>query len=785
VVGQTILLLALSLLLVGCADFVDQDQINVAAESNVVIDADHSVGQTFVAHHGGLNAIEFYLAPEVEETGTLVLHLRANSLSDTDILTSSVTVSSTSQPGFYHFSLRPIRHSHSEYYYVFLEQHGPGQTHVSTGDLTAYLDGTLYCDHQPQESQAVFRLSYTPGLILLDLLLMVVGWISYGTAAVVVLFLAGYGIVRRWARQTRADFTAVLILSMVSALSAWMAALVWFSVFHVHLSVWGVRSLVGIATLSGLFLFVRDKDVWQKRTYWLGESFRWTLALWVVVFLSIGLRLFIGRDMVMLPGSDTYHHTLIAQLFAEQGGIPSSYEPYAPLISFSYHFGFHSIVALFRWLFGTELLLTTKTVALVLNGAIAATVGLLAERLAGHRRAGVIAAVLVGLIMVSPFCLLRWGRFTQTAGLLFLPLAILVLFNLSESGSVATSLLIAGLVFSHYRVALMWGGFVLLWGVCVVLRRRWLLLKSVMLVAVIVLVCAGPWLLHVSEIQSDPYGLRMTYPVLGDSQAISRLEKPVLDYDTNLLVLVGIVISGLSIVLLRQLKSIFWLLLGWVIILIIGAVIIPQVIGASIWDLKTTILSLSVPLSLWLGVACEEIIDGFSGWRERLYQVILIMILSVGSLCGMIRLPLLVLSANFYIRPSALVAMEWIDSHLPRLAFLVTNGTLIPWSPGWVVGIDAGYWAPLLAHRDATPPTMNYPLEWADKNSPELESLAIFPVLVEQSESDWHTLFVEHGITYVLSCDSQWPLTPSKLPRQDKLRLVYHQDRILLYEVLP
>src|SRR2546423_337066 len=58
------------------------------------------------------------------------------------------------------------------------------------------------------------------------------------------------------------------------------------------------------------------------------------------------------RDLARGLGIDAYHHTAIAQLFVQNGGIPDNYEPFAPLTSFTYHFGFHAWTAALAWLHG-------------------------------------------------------------------------------------------------------------------------------------------------------------------------------------------------------------------------------------------------------------------------------------------------------------------------------------------------------------------------------------------------------------------------------------------------
>ncbi len=132
-------------------------------------------------------------------------------------------------------------------------------------------------------------------------------------------------------------------------------------------------------------------------------------------------------------GSDGYHHTLISQLIIEQQGIPHNYLPYAPLTSFTYHYGFHALVAISYWLggwvmFGVGALTTAKLTLMVgqiLNAFAPFAVYLLAANWLGSRVAGVVAA-LVTLLSIFPTYYLNWGRDTQMAGLLGLPVLLLV-----------------------------------------------------------------------------------------------------------------------------------------------------------------------------------------------------------------------------------------------------------------------------------------------------------------------------------------------------------------------
>ena len=121
-----VLIIALStlLLLTGCSDFVDHDQESVVPEAAIVLEPGHTVGQTFVARHGGLNGIEFWLEPLPGATGRLLLHLRSDSKSPTDLAVSVLSLESVTTPGFYRFPLPPDNRSHSVYRYAFLELEG-------------------------------------------------------------------------------------------------------------------------------------------------------------------------------------------------------------------------------------------------------------------------------------------------------------------------------------------------------------------------------------------------------------------------------------------------------------------------------------------------------------------------------------------------------------------------------------------------------------------------------------------------------------------------------------
>ena len=92
--------------------------------------------------------------------------------------------------------------------------------------------------------------------------------------------------------------------------------------------------------------------------------------IFLVITITIVLSLIIVslRNVVTGLGSDSYHHTLIAQLILDNGKAPNDYSPYAPLVSFSYHFGFHALSAVISALSGIELRLLVPIIGIILVG---------------------------------------------------------------------------------------------------------------------------------------------------------------------------------------------------------------------------------------------------------------------------------------------------------------------------------------------------------------------------------------------------------------------------------
>jgi hypothetical protein len=263
----------------------------------------------------------------------------------------------------------------------------------------------------------------------------------------------------------------------------------------------------------------------------------------LIFWISFGLALLVTTVTRLLSlrgleagvGMDAYHHTVISELFVRYGGIPHTFEPYAPLQSFTYHFGFHGLVAALSWLSvlksPTDIMLLVPQV-----GQVAASVlpvpalALFGWKVLGNRWVGLVAGGLAGLVSVLPAYYVEWSRFTEGQALAVLPMSWVLLLGALETNAESllsnkTSFRIphsafrifwavigaAGLFLTHYRIAILYAGFVALylaWRFVEAARQpratgrfREPLVQTgrVAIIAVCSLIVLSPWLVNLQQ----------------------------------------------------------------------------------------------------------------------------------------------------------------------------------------------------------------------------------------------------------------------------------------------
>ncbi len=331
-------------------------------------------------------------------------------------------------------------------------------------------------------------------------------WLVYLLAVLWLFVLPGWGLLSLLYTDWSAQFwLAKIALAAGLSLALYPLLFLWTYLL-------GLRLGVAYAWLPGLLgiAIVAFRQVQRYRSGKLSFRWRWQrenllpdLTLLFLLGLLVFSRLWIIRGLDYPLWGDSYQHTLIAQLLVDNRGLFDNWLPYAALSSFTYHFGFHSLVAVFHWLTGLPLPAATLWTGQIVNLLALLTLAPLAVRLGRSRWAAVVALLVAGLLSPMPQAYLNWGRYTQLAGQAILPVAVFLAIALLEKRSLDKSLLailallLGGLALSHYRILI----FAALFFVAYFLfnaRRQdalSLLLKIAWLALAALLLCL-PWLVN-------------------------------------------------------------------------------------------------------------------------------------------------------------------------------------------------------------------------------------------------------------------------------------------------
>ncbi|MBK6769762.1 MAG: hypothetical protein IPG72_12265 [Ardenticatenales bacterium] len=471
-----------------------------------------------------------------------------------------------------------------------------------------------------------------------------------------------------------------------------------------------------------------------------------TLALVLVLFVQLIARWYAARTIAIPVWADSVHHTMIADLFVRHHGLPADWLPLAPLSTFSYHFGFHSIVAAVASLTGIEVHRAVIVVGQTLMVLQALTVAGLTTLLTGRRWAGVAAAVVVGGLGPMPGTYLTWGRYTQLAGQVVLPAALgMAVLAAREpcrlaadddtlgrrravGRMIAAAVIVAGLALTHYVVLVFFvvavGAWWLVDGGAGWAQRR-ASFGRLVVVALAAVVLALPWLprflagnldrnaaaLVSTELPGAVWGaVTLAYVVEHFGQWVG----------VGLTAVTGI---ALAVGLARRDRTVA-VATVWIIGLVAASY--PQAFGLAITGpLKdfTVLIGLYVPAALAIGAAAALTLDILSAgslpqhWgRDRLAKSAREgargTATTVGIAASVALAAVLGYRQRDVIQPDRIIAtpaderaLAWVRDHTPADAVFLASGQPT-YGDTVVLGEDGGWWLPVLADRACTIPPL-------------------------------------------------------------------------------
>lgn len=562
-------------------------------------------------------------------------------------------------------------------------------------------------------------------------------------------------------------------------------------------------SLLGIKlgplSVALLFLFLGMVSIWRVRGELLRKS-SWKrfraqidaiyLLLLLIFALGLLVRFLMVRDLVVPMWGDSYHHTMISQLLVDNGGLFSSWEPYAPLRSFTYHFGFHSLVAFYHWLTGVSVIESVIVVGQLLNALSIPLAYLLTERLTQERWAGLIAALITGLLSPMPLYYVNWGRYTQLAGQIILPVAMIFALESIKKGDARTMgiaiLASSGLFLVHYRVAVFYFCFVLVllawesyreWGKKTVLD----IWRTIAVIGLASVALITPWIWNLGRgfLPQSLFTLLTTPQPGGEMNLYNALGDVAFFVPPYLLLLA---LGGVALGFIRRNRGVIVTALWVGVLLLLANPYALRLPGTGLVNNFAVLIALYIPVSLAGGFLVSQMM-GLATGRFPQDEKMAVLLLALVALLSILRTPLTLAEENMLVTDADVRAMGWIrENTASNSKFLVNYFFHLGET---VVGSDAGWWIPLLTGRKNTVPPITYLSEEPNESNYSEEVATLARRLEDASFDDPETvrLLKKESITHIYVGEKGGNLSPEQFLWSPCYEEIYHLDKVWIFEV--
>ncbi len=545
---------------------------------------------------------------------------------------------------------------------------------------------------------------------------------------------------------------------------------------------------------------------WRLRRHWRElltfDGLEW-LAI-AVLGMTLFTRFWIIRGLPYPAWSDSLHHTLLTQLTAVQGRLPTTLEPYFPVALSDYHLGFYSLTATVEWLAQVPSHTALLWTAQFMSGLCGIGVYLVLDRKVG-RVGAVVGAAVVGLLSHQPAFYVNWGRFTQLSSQVVLLIAwmvnweTLVLWKnagprdrpkMAWYGLLAAML--SGAVFLlHFLVALFYIPLLLL----TVLWETWQARRHNR-AAALIWGTAIAGLLTLAMIAPAAWdavrGFLTTRvnPVAPPAPTVRAIQEQYFEFPWETVPLLA---ARTWLLLVAALSAAFgiWRRNGLLIVTVLWVIALYLIGDAYRLGMRWVVLSnlgavlimLYLPIGLLVGGAAEELCLMLGPPRRpAATRLVAALVLAAGFVASHVRVTEIE-PHRFLVTEEDVAAMAWIrDNTEPDALFAVNTYFWLPHHPH---GTDAGYWIPYFTGRRITAAVM-----LLSGATPEYKSRVVeLSEAEEKLEGDAPTLseLDALGVDYVYigaKGDFSGPgLSAARLSQAQGATLVYQTPRVSIFRI--
>ncbi|MEW6649330.1 MAG: hypothetical protein AB1453_03975 [Chloroflexota bacterium] len=492
---------------------------------------------------------------------------------------------------------------------------------------------------------------------------------------------------------------------------------------------------------------------------------------------------------------DSLQHTLIVSKIVAHGGIPATLAPLME-VDLSYHYGFHLAAALFAFFAGWSAPDAVLAFGQAVNALIALAVYRLAKGWWGDWKRAALAALLVAFAFQMPAYYVTWGRYTLSAGLVLLPLAMFALQRAAHpqadwSDRLRALLLSAGLALTHLTGLLLLAFWAILLGLewlraalrkpgeaaapgGVSARAGW----RALLASLAGVLLASPWLWRIWQLWGAQAQVTVVSPLDGGQAAywdyILYLLGP--RYSHILLIAAG---CGLILALLQRSprRLALWGAL-------IALLMLPWGLRLSPIRPDHMAIVLFLPAALLLA---NLLISGMERAARLPRPALRVGLAGFFALAGVFLVVWGGLNSRDVInRETVLVnradmdALDWVRANTPAEAVFLINTT--QWMSGVYRGVDGGYWLAQLTGRITPLPPILY-VKGSKEFARQINARAEQASRLTTCDEPFWALVEDTGAGYVYLREGRGSLQPDGLLNCDRLNPVYRRGGVYIFQI--
>jgi hypothetical protein len=769
------------------------------------LSAGENLGQTFTTRQNGLAGVEVYLSPRVPGSGKILLKLFKTPQDTEPLVESSLLISSVTFPGWYEIPFPARPEANPADFFFALQIEGTGQVAVAGSAGASYLEGSAYQNGQPlQDAQLTFQLVYDRQMLILGLIGQGLQWLAWLALTGLLFVLPGWVLLGGLWADWQAFFVGQKLgLAIGVSLALYPVLFLWTYLAGLRLGVFYAILPAGIALvflLNRLVLrFRKDRSFsfsFPRPQFNLAD-----LAYVLIVGLIFAVRFYIARPLYLPLWGDSYQHTVITQLLMDNKGLFQSWQPYADMVGMTYHFGFHSLAAVFGWAAGLDAPQAVIWFGQILNGLAILALYPLAVHLYRNRWAGVVAILVGGLLVQMPMFYINWGRYTQLAGQAILPVVMILVWSAMSGGEkkrktiLLTGLAVGGLALTHYRVlilAVLFFPLVLLFDNKVRWSTRILKMFQVGLIGGLIFL---PWFINVfaGGILANT-AQQLTTPASAISDFLGQYNSAgSLSFFLPIWIWL-LFVAALTWGLWRHERKALFLTCWLALVILATNPAWLNLPGTGVISNFAILIAAYIPAAVFIGAAGGWLMDWIS-YNRRIVSIILIIgVVGLGLWGAKQRLGDVQFAQSTLAARPDLRASAWIRANLPLDASFLVNS--FPAYGGSVMaGSDGGWWLRFLSGRQTSLPPLLYGEEpGPDPNfAQSINDLTNLLYRVGINSPEMQAELARRGIDYIYVGQIQgrggyggpYPLEPVLLLTSQYYHPIYHQDRVWIFKANP